>query len=240
MYSFDSRVRYSECDEDATLSVCALVNYLQDCSTFHSESVGLGVSHMIAHHYAWLITAWQIDIAGLPKLGDPIRISTWCPGLRRTMVERDFTLSSPDGSRYAKAGSLWFMYDTEAQRPTRIPESQRVFLSHEPRIDLPELRRRLHATGDYVLASPVTVGVWQLDTNRHMNNVHYIQIALDAVREVEGDLALPHHILVQYKTMVLLGDTILPRIHADEGAWVVDLRDEAGGCHAIVRLEHAA
>ena len=57
MYSFDSRVRYSECDEGAMLSECALVNYLQDCSTFHSESVGLGVSYMIAHHYAWLITA---------------------------------------------------------------------------------------------------------------------------------------------------------------------------------------
>ncbi len=239
MYSFDSRVRYSECDGGATLSVCALVNYLQDCSTFHSESIGLGVNHMVTHHYAWLITAWQIEITGLPRLGDPIRIGTWCPELRRTMVERDFTLGSPDGSCYARAGSLWFVYDTEARRPIHIPKSQRVYLSDDPRIDLPKVRRRLHVTGDFDLAPPVTVGVWQLDTNRHMNNVHYIQIALDAIREVEGDLTLPHRICVQYKTMALLGDTIVPRIHAEEGAWVVDLRGEAHQSYAIVRLEHA-
>ena len=36
MYSFDSRIRYSECDETARLDYVALVNYLQDCSTFHT------------------------------------------------------------------------------------------------------------------------------------------------------------------------------------------------------------
>lgn len=82
MYSFDSRVRYSECDESGELSIHGLVNYLQDCSTFHSESLGVGLDHMASEHYAWLISAWEIEIARLPRFGEKIRISTWCHEMR--------------------------------------------------------------------------------------------------------------------------------------------------------------
>ena len=43
MYYFDDRVRYSECDENGDLSLVAMMNYLQDCSTFHSESLDVGL-----------------------------------------------------------------------------------------------------------------------------------------------------------------------------------------------------
>ena len=47
MYTFDSRVRYSETDENGTLSVTAAVNYFQVCSTFQSEGIGRGVRFLI-------------------------------------------------------------------------------------------------------------------------------------------------------------------------------------------------
>ena len=52
MYSFDSRVRYSETDETGKLTVLGLINYMQDCSTFHSADVGVGVEVLEARHKA--------------------------------------------------------------------------------------------------------------------------------------------------------------------------------------------
>ena len=46
MYTFDSRVRYSETDEEGNLSVVGIMNYLQDCSTFQSEDLKLGISYL--------------------------------------------------------------------------------------------------------------------------------------------------------------------------------------------------
>ena len=43
MYTFDSRIRYSETDETGALSLLEVINYMQDCSTFQSEDIGLGV-----------------------------------------------------------------------------------------------------------------------------------------------------------------------------------------------------
>ena len=46
MYQFDSRVRYSETDEQGRLSVTGILNYLQDCSTLQSEDIGLGIEYL--------------------------------------------------------------------------------------------------------------------------------------------------------------------------------------------------
>ena len=45
-FSFDSRVRYSETGEDRKLTLNGILNYFQDCCTFHSESAGVGMDYL--------------------------------------------------------------------------------------------------------------------------------------------------------------------------------------------------
>ena len=59
MYEFNSRVRYSEIDHHGTLTLPALINYFQDCSTFQSEDVGLGTEVLKAEKRAWILSYWQ-------------------------------------------------------------------------------------------------------------------------------------------------------------------------------------
>ena len=40
IYQFDSRVRYSEVDENRRITLLSILNYFQDCSSFHSEKIG--------------------------------------------------------------------------------------------------------------------------------------------------------------------------------------------------------
>ena len=44
MYAFESKVRYSEVGEDTRMTLYSVLNYFQDCSVFHSESVGRGTA----------------------------------------------------------------------------------------------------------------------------------------------------------------------------------------------------
>mgnify|MGYP006990307153 CR=1 FL=1 len=43
MYSFESRIRYSETNFHKKLTLTGITNYFQDCSTFQSEDLGLGI-----------------------------------------------------------------------------------------------------------------------------------------------------------------------------------------------------
>ena len=60
MYSFDSKIRYSEVDSECKLTWLALLDYFQDCSVFHSEDRKVGGDYLANHNLAWVLSYWQI------------------------------------------------------------------------------------------------------------------------------------------------------------------------------------
>ena len=62
MYSFNSRVRYSQVNKDGRLKLVSLLDYFQDCSTFHSEDAGMGTEYLAGQGLAWVLNFWQIDV----------------------------------------------------------------------------------------------------------------------------------------------------------------------------------
>ena len=76
-YEFEARVRYSEIGHRGTMTIPALINYFQDCSTFHSETVGLGMEHLRQEKKAWVLSYWQIVVGRCPKLCEKITVGTF-------------------------------------------------------------------------------------------------------------------------------------------------------------------
>lgn len=238
MYSFDSTIRYSECDERARLSVVGLIDYLQDCAIFHSESVGHGLDYMTEHHFAWFIAAWQIRIERLPRLCERVSVATNCYSMSSVTAHRSFSIRDAQGAWCVKADSIWFTFDTEAGRPCRIPAGEDVYLGDETRVDLPRTTRKIPVPGEGMAQSPIVVSEQHIDTNHHVNNAQYVAMADAVVRAADPGFALGG-LRVQYRSMALLGDTIVPRLHRSDSGYVVDLADEAGSTYAIVGMDRA-
>jgi acyl-ACP thioesterase len=236
MYSFESNVRFSECGSTTHLTIPALINYLQDCSTFHTESIGHGISWGKDHGFAWFIAAWQIQIDRLPRFTEHIRVSTWSYAHRPTLANRNFIIESGDGETLVRADSLWFPFDIAKRRPMRIPQSEHVYLEDTTPLDLPPTQRKLKLVGEGVPKDPVTVTEQHLDSNRHVNNGQYIAMADNVVRGVEEDFDIGR-LLVQYKNAARLGDVIVPELFVEDAGYAVNLGDGNGDSYAIVRME---
>ena len=237
MYAFDSRVRYSECDESGRLSLVAAINYLQDASTFQSEELDCGFASLRQRSIAWILANWRIEVGDLPRLGEKIRVSTWCYEMTRSHALRRFSISDASGREIVRADSQWFVIDTSSGHVTRVPEDQRVYLSDEPRGDMAPLERCLRLEGDGVPASPALVRAHNLDTNRHMNNAQYVLLAHDALEEVR-DAERTACVSVVYKRMALLGDVVVPVVHERPNGCDVDLTSRSGDAYALVRFEY--
>ena len=55
MYCLKSKVRYSEASSKSELTYYALLNYLQDSSTLHSEELGESGPQLLAKNMAWIL-----------------------------------------------------------------------------------------------------------------------------------------------------------------------------------------
>ena len=126
MYAFESKVRYSEVGEDTRMTLYSVLNYFQDCSVFHSESVGRGTAVQEELGRAWVLTGWQIEFRRAADLGESIRISTWPHGFRGFVGERNFLMETLDGEVLACADSSWAYIDVKTGHPVKASEEERA------------------------------------------------------------------------------------------------------------------
>lgn len=233
-YSIDGRISYSECDESGRLSIFSLVNRFQDTSVFHCEDIYHGIGYLAEKGLAWFITSWNIEIRRLPALGEHVRTSTWCHAMKHLISQRAFTLETADGELLAIADSQWFLYDFATGQPIRVPDEEaEPFLANLGEApDMEKAPRRIRVEGDGEAAEAIAVGHALLDTNGHVNNARYVEMALQAAGIDEAS-----RVQVQYKQAAVEGDLILPHIHSDGEGTVVRLAsDGEGDDYAVVRL----
>ena len=119
-YSFSGRVRYSEIGENGLLTLPGILNYFQDCSTFHSEAAGLGVKVLKEKNKFWVLSAWQVIVNRYPYLGEEIVTSTWPYGFRGFMGFRNFTMDTAEGERLAYANTFWTFIDGKNGLPCKL------------------------------------------------------------------------------------------------------------------------
>lgn len=228
MYSFDSRVRYSETGENGRLSIRGMIDYMQDCSTFQSEDAGVGVRYFEESHKAWMLSSWRIRIRQMPRLGERIRVGTWPTSFKGLHGFRDFLISSPEGEVLVQAHSVWFLYDTQKNVPLRVGDIDREpYGATEPPLDMgPDPGRiKLPDPEHFTEGEPVRIQPHHLDTNHHVNNAWYVEFAKGAIPQ----LCEIREIRAEYKKAALLGDVLIPRIAADpQGGRIVVLAGENG------------
>ena len=120
MYTFDSRIRYSEIDRSGRLSIPAVVDYFQDCSAFQSEELGVGVEYLANKKRAWILNSWQIVFERRPEECENIIVGTWGSGFDKFHATRNFIMETTKGERLAYANSIWvYIHRNRNASPTR-------------------------------------------------------------------------------------------------------------------------
>lgn len=232
MYFFDGRIRYSETDNKGELTLASLLNYFQDCSTFHSEDLGLGLDFLAERHMMWVLCYWQIVVERYPKQCERVKTGTAPYEFKSFMGSRNFVMMSEAGDYLAKANSYWVLLDTDKQKATVPPKEMLEGYEISPRLDMDYAPRKIEIPEGGSMEEPITVKKYHLDTNNHVNNGQYVDIAMEF---------LPPNFVIrqmraEYKKQALLNDVLYPRVVQEEGRLIAALNDESGKPYAIVEF----
>ena len=235
MYTFESKVRFSEVDDTEMLTLPAVVNYFQDCSTFQSEELGQGADVLKKNGKAWILSAWQIEVNRYPRICEKLKIDTWATDFKGIYGNRNFRLRTEDDEVLAKANSIWVYMDIVKGRPTR-PEPELVSAYEVcPSLDMESVSRKIALPQELEEREAFSVLRHQIDVNHHVNNCQYIQMAL----EVLPECGHAKKIRVEYKKSAVLGDRISPRVAIEPERKVVELCGTDGSVFAVVEMRES-
>lgn len=233
VYEFESRVRYSEVDERQDLTLHGIINYFQDCSTFQSEELGLGIGYLAERHRAWLLSSWQIVIDKVPVFGEKIRVQTWAYGFKAFCGDRNFCILDEAGNKIVRANSLWIFMDTETGRPVKPDKEQLEGYPLGERLEMDYAPRKIALPEEMEQRESFSVLRHQLDTNHHVNNGQYVQMA----REFLPEGFRVRQMRAEYKKAAVLYDPVVPRVHREAGRCTVALCDSDGRPYAVVEFQ---
>lgn len=249
MYSYNTRVRYSELAEDKKASLVSIINYFQDCCTFEAEDGGIGLKWLKEHNTAWMLTGWQIHVVRRPKYCEQIKVTTWACGFKYFVGKRSFTIRTvnsdgSDGDVLVYAMSEWAYVNVIKNLPEKnVPEKEievyGLVTPIEERFEEFGLDEYVNDNSDFAVLkgriqapnvsemqeeTPIVVTADNLDTNHHVNNGQYVALAKSVIPE-EIDVK---HFRAEIKMQSVLGDVIKPYIYREEGRILVILNDEEG------------
>lgn len=231
-YTFDSRIRFSEVDHTRRITLPGIINYFQDCSTFHSESLGVGIDYCKERKRAWVLSSWQVVIDRCPYMGEKVSISTWATEFSGLYGLRNFCMQDEDRRMTACANSVWVYMDLERGRPAK-PEQKEIALygTGEP-LKMDYAPRKIELPGEAREGEPFPVRRYHIDTNQHVNNCQYVQMALELSEEGKE----VRQLRAEYKKSAVYGDIIYPKAAYEEDRTVIELCDEKRNPYAVVEL----
>ncbi len=239
MYTFDSRIRYSEVDKNALLTLESLIDYFQDCSTFQTEDGPATMEYLRKRDIAWVLSSWQIEVMRYPRLCEYVTIGTIPHELKGFFGVRNFFMDTKEGERLAVANSVWTLFDFNKGVPCRITPEIIEAYPLEKKLDMEYADRKIRIPdeGERLTGEEITVRTHHLDTNNHVNNGQYIRMAIESLPDKEIRIG---GLRAEYKKQALLGDRLLPEIIkvSKNGAMIytISLKDEGESPVCVVEL----
>ncbi|MBO4815815.1 MAG: hypothetical protein J5507_02550 [Clostridia bacterium] len=239
IFSQNLIINYSDVDSDNELTNKGILRLMQEVAGVHSGTLGYGVNDVPKTHLAWLILNWKLKIFSRPKTNTPITVRTWVRSENPLFCYRDFEILDNYDNLIAVASSKWILFDVNKKRITKLPIDVRKKYSYEDKFAFKEdWNEKLNEPENSNFVMNYKVKRRDIDTNKHVNNLYYLDYAIEALPEEIYNSFKFSNVEIMYKHEAKLGDTIsLFYSNLENNEYVITIKDkENNKLHAIVKL----
>ena len=169
-----------------------------------SDEVGYGIKDIPVTGVHWILSGWRVQFLERHAWRAPITVRTWPRTFDGFLSERDFLVYSGD-TLVARGSSRWFLIDAVTGHITRVTDTVRSAYATDSRTVFDE---PLPSNGRSPASAAVTfqsvVSRRDIDTNHHVNNIHYLDYAMEALPE-EVFQHLPDTVEIVFRRQMRLG-----------------------------------
>ena len=178
--TYKNMVQPKSVDCTRRASVAAIIGYMLDVAGEDADRKGFGISALDSDSTTWVLSRLAVDISAQPKQYEEIAIDTWVNEFNRLSSTRNFRIHR--GEEYVANGvSQWCMLNMETRQVvdmSLLKETYMQAMVDEPSpISAPARLRPITVVGS--ASRPVVYS--DIDFNRHVNTLRYIDLIFDNV-----------------------------------------------------------
>lgn len=157
----------------------SVVNNLLNTAGEDARVNGFGIEVLSGRNLGWVLLRLAVELDRRPAEGENYVIETWVTDYSSLTTTRCFRLTGADGTCFGRAVSIWCLLDFSRRRPA--PMSDIADLAEGSITDrpLPCAQPLKIRPFDAEPCSFHTVKYMDIDFNRHMNTLRYIDLLAD-------------------------------------------------------------
>ena len=199
--------RYYEMGRDHLLRPQCICNYMEEAAGIHAAKLGVGFDRMNADGLAWVLAKMRLELNRRPGPGERVVVETWPVGIERLQFRRDFIMYDDSRHILATAVTQWVVMGQASRRVERFPPHVAQLQPENPPLAQEDGDIRIPGVSAGRSGPLFPVRLADIDQNQHVNNVRYVDFALEAAQAL-GKNNEPCRIDLLFRAEGLRGDII--------------------------------
>lgn len=241
-YKHIYQIGLEDVDVNGNATNKALMTIMEDIGGLHSDLAGYGLDSVEQSGQAWVVLDWKIEVIKRPHYRDMITGYTWSVNHNIACAYRDYELFNEQGEKVVRATSRWVLMDIVKRRPIRLTDelTERYQGEADTRAFEEGMTNLSYPKGffdnEQIKKQPYYVLRRDIDSNRHMHNLCYLDAAGEVLPQEIYDKGEMSNIRISYKKEILYGEDIMGGYVFFDGKHIVCFQDSENNIRAIVEL----
>jgi len=165
-------------------SPTTILTLLEETAADHCHAIHQSLYDLEKQNIGWVLLSGAIQMDCYPVYKEKIRIRTWLSRYSTIKGIRENIIYNEQGDILGRAKGLWVFFDITRRKPIQIFDAIKEKWSYDPEECIDHnLTKKIEAIDSSKYFKEYKVNRFDVDSNRHVNNIRYLQWLMESISE---------------------------------------------------------
>lgn len=225
---YNYRVEPQDVDFTLRATIPSLGSAILNTAGIDAHGKGFGVDALNADNHSWVLSRMAVEFDCQPRQYTDYTIATWINEYGRVLSTRNFTLTDAAGNEFGRAVTQWAMIDLKSRSALDLSWVGDAHADAIVDAPSPTDKPRKIRDVDPVQTIMHKVVYSDIDFNRHVNTMRYIEMMLDVLPIERFAEERPLRLDINFLKEARYGQTLSVALEERGSQTLVEIRSDAG------------
>ncbi len=227
VYEEEMKTGVEDVGKNGLITNRTILRILENIGGYHSDKVGYGLLDIEKNGVSWILLDWKVKVIKRPKYGEKLLVRTWGRNAKKITTDRDYEIYNENKELCVIGTSKWALIDIKNKKLVRLTQNVIDSYKMEEKSVFEELEiEKPNIPEQFVNTYTFKPTRRNIDVNGHMHNIHYLELAYEALPEKAYQDRPYNNFRISYKREIKLGDIITCHYTFQENKHIIVFKNE--------------